>query len=92
MGKPRRYMLDMAIGNEDAPAIDEVLRGPRVDHLIVDVWPTDSKVWPNRWTCTIRSLGPHDGCPRDDGRRVRPVTTYRRGEGPHDHFGERRTA
>lgn len=87
MSARRRYYVDLALDDEDAPQPGEILRGPLVDHLIVDAWPTESDAWANRWTCVIRSLGPHDGRPDRAGRRIRPVVTYRRGEGPLDRFG-----
>lgn len=85
--RPRRYYYDLPVSFDLAPEPGDVLRGPRVDHLVVDVWPTDSAIWPNRWTVTVRSLGPQRGTPNEGGR-IWPVEPYRRGEGPHDHFGD----
>jgi hypothetical protein len=81
-----RYVIDLPMECDDAPEPGDIIRKPRVDHEVLDVWPTESRIWPNRWTLVTRSLGPHDDRPRA-GRRLWPTVPYRRGEGPADVFG-----
>lgn len=62
----------------------EILYGARNHWRVVDVRPVESRVWPFRWKYTLEPLGPH-------GDRIplgaHKIFTYRRGEGPADHFG-----
>lgn len=84
----RRYYLDLAADADRVPEPGTILRAPRVDHEIVDCWPTDSKVWPWRWTCILRPLGEHHGAPAPADAPVLHTRPYRRGEGPHDCLGD----
>lgn len=84
MTRPRRTYLDLAPDDEEAPQPGDVLRGPRVDVEVVEACPTESRVWPHRWTVTVRSLGPHAARP---GRRILWFRPYARGETPADVFG-----
>ena len=89
----RRTYLDLplqATGPDDPPQVGDVMLGARHAHRVVDIWPTDSRVWANRWTVTLEPLGPYapdDLPPCDDGCRYREWRTYRRGEGPREFFG-----
>lgn len=61
-----------------------VLYGARDHWRVLDARPVESRVWPWRWKYTLEPLGPHHGRIPTGGRRI---STYRRGEGPADHFG-----
>lgn len=41
----------------------DLLLGPRVAYLVTDAHPTDTATDVNRWTLSIRTLGPRPGDP-----------------------------
>lgn len=82
----RRFTIDLAPDDDLPPEPGDLLVRPRIVQEIVDVWPTDSRVWPNRWTLMVRTLGDR-GTVQYRGRRVIESRPYRRGEGPADVWG-----
>lgn len=54
-------------------------------HRILDAWPTDSKIWPNRWTLKIDDRSDHPLTP-DEGKQIHNTTPYTAGEGPREYF------
>lgn len=83
-----RLYLDLALDDELVPELGDVIRTSQTDRRIVDVWPTESREWPNRWTLTLGPSFPRSGLleplPR---RRLISTIPYRRGEGPADFYG-----
>lgn len=49
----RRWYLDLHPDNPNCPQIGDVLVTTRAEYPVVDVWPTESRVWSNRWTLTL---------------------------------------
>lgn len=89
-----RTYLDLpldATGPDAPPSVGDIMLGARHAHRVVDIWPTDSRVWPNRWTVTLEPLGPYDPDhlpPIRESCEYRTWRTYRRGEGPREFFGD----
>lgn len=81
--KVRRFTLDRAPGDA-APQVGEVMASARNLYRVTFVRPVESQVWPNRWHVETQPLGPHHGRIPEGASRS---ATYRRGEGPSDHFG-----
>lgn len=55
--KPRKFYMDLDPDDDEAIRPGDAMIGPRVVLLVLDAHPTDSDA-PNRWTLTVRSLGP----------------------------------
>ncbi len=81
----RKFYLDLALDDPLAIRAGDVIAGPRKRWIVTEAYPTDSKVWGNRWTLRLRDDDTIQ-VPSRHGRRVISSAPYRRGEGPHDHF------
>lgn len=87
--RSRRLNLDLALDDEDNPAVGDVLVSARCAYRVWEARPVDSRLWGNRWALTLRPLGPHHREPPEPapGGRRWYSKPYRRGEKPADHFG-----
>lgn len=79
--KTRSWTVDCAIG-ENPPLAGAIVASTRARYELLEVIPVESRIWPNRFRFVMRRLPSDDPV---DGEW--PVTPYRRGEGPADHFG-----
>ena len=83
----RTFYLDLARDDETTIHPGDVIGGPKKRWTVAEAWPTDSKVWENRWTLKLNEYRDGDSTRLPVGRRVISTVPYRRGEGPEDVFG-----
>ena len=81
----QRLYLDLAPFSDFAPQPGDVVVGQRREWRIIEAWPTESRIWPYRWTLrlgpgmpigSLQPLGPHN-------IRI-PTRRYEPGERPGD--------
>jgi hypothetical protein len=77
----RTFYLDLALDDDANPQAGDVISGPNKRWLVAEAWPTDSKLWGNRWTLRIDE---YSGVLAS--RRVIDTVPYRKGETPQDAF------
>lgn len=59
----RRFYLDLDVDDERGMAAGDLLLGPRVAYLVLEARPTDTAADVNRWTLTVRTIGPRPHTP-----------------------------
>jgi hypothetical protein len=92
-----RFNLDLALDNPRAPAPGDILVTARILYRITGARLVDSKIWPNRWSCTVERIRARTHDERvagtatidvEDQGEARLIFTerYQRGETPSDYF------